>query len=191
VPVDYAKRSAPKKKKKNTKGGSKKRSSRGAVRQRKQTSPITLGRVLLVLAIFIAFIFGLWFLKDRSPEAVSSPVAPEAALDALPEIPEERWRYPEELENKQVEVDVPERAESQPRLMQCGSFRSFADAESLRARIAMQGMESQVRESHGSNGRWFRVILGPFDNLREAQRANNQLQRAGVHGCQIWLWNLD
>ncbi|MCC5854757.1 MAG: SPOR domain-containing protein [Idiomarina sp.] len=114
------------------------------------------------------------------------PVAP--AEDPLPEMPEERWRYIQELENKQVEVVVPERAEAHPRLMQCGSFRREAEADALRAQIAFIGLESQIRRTEGTQGMWYRVVLGPFENQRAAQRTNNQLQRAGVHGCQIWNW---
>ncbi|HAS15760.1 MAG TPA: cell division protein FtsN, partial [Idiomarina abyssalis] len=55
----------------------------------------------------------------------------------LPEKSAERWRYIEELESKEVEVDVPEREVGPPKLMQCGSFRQQADAERLRAQIAM------------------------------------------------------
>ncbi|RUO32711.1 SPOR domain-containing protein [Aliidiomarina sanyensis] len=197
MPVDYAKKGAPKKRKPAPKGRGKGGRSRGAVRnqgQGGQKPPVK--QVVIALIAVLAFAFGLWFLKSGEPERIvssqDSPNAPtERELDPLPEKPEERWTYIRELETRTVEVDVPERQEARPRLMQCGSFRNYADADTLRARIAMQGFESQVRESHGSNGRWFRVILGPFENLRAAQRVNNQLQRSGIYGCQIWLWNLD
>ncbi|MCL4409734.1 MAG: SPOR domain-containing protein [Gammaproteobacteria bacterium] len=195
--VDYAKRGNPKKK------PTRKSSPRkGAVRKKNQSQQSAPFKVvfllILVIAVFTAF---LWFLRNGGEEVIPSVSSgsPESAtptvvapqLDPLPEVPQERWGYISDLENKQVEVDVPESAESRRRLMQCGSFRQFGDADNLRARIAMHGFESQVRESHGSNGRWYRVILGPFENLREAQRVNNQLQRSGIYGCQIWLWNLD
>lgn len=190
--VDYAKRGAPKKR---TPAPKKNAPKRGAAR--KNTSRSSQPRVpfkalfitVIVVGVFASF---LWFLQsDKNTQLAEGVNVTAPVLEPLPEIPAERWQYIEELENRQVEVDVPEIAESQRRLMQCGSFRSFADAETLKARIAMAGFESQVRETHGSNGRWFRVILGPFENLRAAQRTNNQLQRTGVYGCQIWLWNLD
>lgn len=203
--VDYAKRGNPKNnKKRGSKPGARKSAKRGgAVRKgasQQQPAPVkVVVLVVLVVAVFTAF---LWFLRHGGEEqipALDEPVTSETPaptvtapdLDPLPEIPAERWGYISELEQKQVEVEVPETAESRRRLMQCGSFRQFSDADNLRARIAMHGFESQVRESTGSNGRWYRVILGPFENLRAAQRVNNQLQRSGIYGCQIWLWNLD
>ncbi|TRW48319.1 cell division protein FtsN [Aliidiomarina halalkaliphila] len=198
MPVDYAKKGAPKKRKPAAKSRNSGGRSGGAVRNRKGNGPQKppIKQVVITLLVVLAFGVGLWMLKNGEPEVVVSAqdspnAAPERELDPLPEKPEERWQYIRELENRTVEVDVPERQESRPRLMQCGSFRNFNDADTLRANIAMQGFESQVRESHGSNGRWFRVILGPFENLRAAQRVNNQLQRGGIYGCQIWLWNLD
>lgn len=197
MPVDYAKKGAPKKRKPTGNGRGQGARSKGGVRkqnQRGQKPPVK--KILLALIALSGFAYGLWYLKNAEPERIVSrqdtPSLPrERALDPLPEKPEERWTYIRELETHTVEIDVPERQEARRRLMQCGSFRIHSDAETLRARIAMQGFESQIRESHGSNGRWFRVILGPFENLREAQRVNNQLQRAGIYGCQIWLWNLD
>ncbi|RUO36965.1 cell division protein FtsN [Aliidiomarina shirensis] len=194
--VDYAKRGAPKKKKPVGKG---KPAARGATRkpanQKGAKSPVPIRALLVTLVVIAVFVSFLWFLKkgDMPTPVVDEPVdtVSAPALEPLPEIPAERWQYIEELESQQVEVEVPELAESRRRLMQCASFRSHADADNLKARIAMAGYESQIRETTGSNGRWFRVILGPFDNLRDAQRTNNQLQRTGIYGCQIWLWNLD
>ena len=216
MPVDYADKK-PKPKRKPAKrpvGKAKKAASRGGRGSRATTGrrgpqkpPLRL--LGLALAIVALFVIALWWLKDnQQPEGPESPILftdtdrfeqPEtgagsapATLDALPDAPQERWQYIEELENHSVEVVVPEREESRRRLMQCGSFRSASDAQELRARIAMAGYESQVRQTQSTeHGVWYRVILGPFDGLRPAQTVNNQLRRNNVHGCQIWYWNLD
>ncbi|RUO20969.1 cell division protein FtsN [Aliidiomarina iranensis] len=193
--VDYAKRGAPKKKKPAAKA---KPAARGATRKSakaKNGPGVPIGALLVTLVVIALFVAFLWFLKSgEAPDPGVTEQGPAAAteeLEPLPEIPAERWQYIEELESQQIQVEVPEQAESRRRLMQCASFRSHEEADNLKARIAMAGFESQIRETTGSNGRWFRVILGPFDNLRDAQRTNNQLQRTGIYGCQIWLWNLD
>lgn len=159
-----------------------------------------LGLIAVAVLIIGLFVAGLVWLKQRD-DGPQSPVIftdepattqQQAAQDDLPAAPEERWRYIRELENHEVEVIIPDRQESQRRLMQCGSFRREGDAQALRAQIAMAGFEAQVRQTQSSqHGIWYRVILGPFDGLRPAQSANNQLRRNNIHGCQIWLWNLD
>ncbi len=75
-------------------------------------------------------------------------------------------------------------------LMQCASFRTRAQADEMRAKIAFQGLEAQIRHSDGANGEWFRVILGPFDAKRDAERAKHALRKVNITTCQIWFWNL-
>ena len=50
--------------------------------------------------------------------------------------------------------------------------------------------EAQVRPSEGSSGRWYRVIIGPYQSKRLAEKQRHTLQRAKINGCKIWLWNL-
>ncbi|RUO32376.1 SPOR domain-containing protein [Aliidiomarina soli] len=207
--IDYADKK-PKGKPKGKKPG-RKPASRGSSKARqaqlaRARQRRTLVAFLLFIAAFIAFL--IWLRSSGEPSGPDAPfllqeeqesseveaveVPAQSTLEDLPQAPQERWRYIEELENHEVEVIVPERAESARRLMQCGSFRRENDAQTLRASIAMNGFESQVRRTESAeHGIWFRVILGPFENLRSAQSVNNQLRRGGIHGCQIWLWNLD
>lgn len=212
--VDYADKQPKRKKpsgKKGQQGGPKRASSKKAAQaQRAKARQRRVGALLVLLFVgFFALLFGLrhasqpdrpdapFLLQEPSGDEQNSPdtngdLPEQSALEALPQAPQERWRYIEELENHEVEVIVPERGESARRLMQCGSFRRETDAQALRANIAMNGYESQVRRTESAeHGVWFRVILGPFDGLRAAQSVNNQLRRGGIHGCQIWLWNLD
>lgn len=191
--VDYADKKPKRRKRKPA-------SNRGRPTKPAKRPVRPLGIMVVALVIIGVFVAGLIWLKQRDtgPQSPiiftdeSSAPAAQQVEDDLPQAPEERWRYIEELESHEVEVIVPERQAMQRRLMQCGSFRSESDAQALRAQIAMAGFESQVRQTQSSeHGVWYRVILGPFEGLRPAQAANNQLRRNNVHGCQIWLWNLD
>lgn len=187
--VDYAKKKPPKRK---AAPKSRKRAAarpkKGAVRNQPSRS-VSLPRVILTLLVVVGFAGGLTMLKKKS-NAGETPLAiqQQQAQDALPELPKEEWSYIEELENKKVEVVVPERAESHPRLIQCASFRNQEDADSMRARIAFMGLEADVRATQGQTGMWYRVILGPIENQRAAQRIVHQLSRGGIHRCQIWNW---
>jgi cell division protein FtsN len=75
-------------------------------------------------------------------------------------------------------------------LMQCGSFRAASQAQKMKATIAFQGLEAQVRPSDGKSGRWHRVILGPYDSKRLAEKHRHSLQKANINTCKIWNWNL-
>lgn len=65
--------------------------------------------------------------------------------------------------------------------LQAASFRAQADAEKLRARLALKGFKSltQARTVEG-NGLFYRVRLGPYADKRKAKTAKNKLQKLGV-----------
>ena len=83
--------------------------------------------------------------------------------------------------------DLPEANEVRPDAnldyyLQAASFRQHADAEKLRARLALKGFKSltQAREVDGK-GTYYRVRLGPYSNKRKAKTAKNKLKKLGVH----------
>ena len=187
--MDYANRKPKPKKKPGKSGTQRGKSNRGAAP--KQTRQVPWLAVVIVIALIAFFVYGLITIKGDGDNPEQTQPADTQAVDDLPAKPQEKWQYIEELVSKQVEVDVPERELGPPKLMQCGSFRKQSDAERLRAEIAMAGLESQVRGTEGSNGLWYRVILGPYETKRAAERDRHKLQRAKIYGCAIWNWNLD
>ena len=156
-------------------------------------------RLVVTLAMVAGFSYFLWAISqdsstpetnDQQPSAVE--VVKPAKIDKpLPELLEDEYNYPTRLEQNTVEIDREEQQKSEkPYLMQCGSFRKQQQAESLRAKLALQGLEAQVRPSDGKTGRWYRVILGPYDYKRDAETDRHVIQRIGIGSCQIWYWNL-
>jgi cell division protein FtsN len=186
---DYVRRSKPKSK-------SNSRPARGGSRSRAPQRRIPWLAIILVLLLACALFYLISLVKGsagqhrpEAPPAVTHTQASPTPVNPIDQKPVEKWRYIEQLENKEVVVHVPEAEEStQPYLMQCGSFRSAAQAEQLKARIAFQGLEAQVRRSTGSNGVWYRVILGPYDSKRLAETHKHKLLRANVNHCAIWFW---
>jgi cell division protein FtsN len=174
----------------------------------KKPAPQSIAWFKVVLAILVVsgFVVGLWFLKDAggedpstgvnnepiSKENVDTPTSATSQADEkdpLPVLGEEEWEFIEGLPSYSVEVEVDELPNSDRRyLMQCGSFRKKTQAEELKAKIAFQGLESQVLESKGSKGIWYRVVLGPYETKRDAERDRHALRSARVNRCQIWNW---
>ncbi|MBU3006156.1 SPOR domain-containing protein [Paraglaciecola arctica] len=152
-------------------------------------------RIIITLVLVAGFAYFLWSIKGTAPDDTTTKVVtPEQNTkqeNALPEIPEEEWEFIKTLPEYTVEIDHKE--QDQPtvrRLIQCGSFRTDGQAQELKAKIAFQGLEAQVRPSQGSSGKWYRVILGPYDSKRGAEKDRHTLQRAKINGCKIWNWNL-
>lgn len=65
--------------------------------------------------------------------------------------------------------------------IQVASFRAHADAETLRASLALKGYksETQMREVAGK-GIYYRVRLGPYDRKRKAKNVRQSLLKLGV-----------
>lgn len=182
----------PKNAKKNT--APKRQTKQTTEKQYSGPNAILWLRLGVVTLILLGFAYWLWSIKDNASEPDNSiPVEPvvKKSEDSLPELPEEEWEYIKTLPGYEVEVDVAEQVKSDKRyLMQCASFRTRPQAEEMRAKIAFQGFEAQIRNSSGQNGDWFRVILGPFDSKRAAERTRHALRKSNVTTCQIWFWNL-
>ena len=60
--------------------------------------------------------------------------------------------------------------------LQAGSFRSFAEADNLKAQLALLGVESQIDTVTVNNtDTWHRVRVGPYQDLRELNKIRTRL----------------
>jgi len=69
--------------------------------------------------------------------------------------------------------------------VQAGAFRSAAEAEAQRARLAMQGFDAKVTEREQAGRPVFRVRLGPFTQRAEADNQQVRLQEQGVEAALV------
>ncbi|WP_404764864.1 cell division protein FtsN [Vibrio alginolyticus] len=150
---------------------------------------------LLAILLVGSFGYGLYLLSsDPEPKqpVVKQPTTtvskPKPKKD-LPPPPEEKWEYIESLPKREVEVVAKEIEVSKiPYIMQCGAYKTQAQAEERKLAIAFQGMSSKIRKKEGSS--WYRVVLGPYKFKRDAERDRHKLQRAKIEPCAIWKENL-
>jgi cell division protein FtsN len=171
--------------------GQKKNKAKRPKAQQAPKKPFPILKIAIMLALIGAFVFGLNYIKNDSKEFSPEPevIKKKQKQKPLPPPPEnEEWQFIEELENKNVEVETEELEDKGPFKMQCASFRNQGDAESLKARIAFAGFESQIIPSQGTSGLWFKVVLGPYDKKRDAEKTRHVLRRNDINTCEIWLW---
>ena len=177
---------------------------------RKKGSNLFLGLFLgYVLGLVSAI--GVWmyihqapspFIQNDKPE-VSSKIKPSKNGDiALKEIlildnsqsqtkdPNEKTRFEfyEMLpgnEEPVTEIEL-QKAAKQPLLkdkyyLQVGSFKDTEDAENLKAKIAMLGMEAYVQSADLSEkGMWHRVRVGPFTKIDAIKKTRSSLLQSGI-----------
>ncbi|MGZ3241621.1 MAG: SPOR domain-containing protein [Burkholderiaceae bacterium] len=64
--------------------------------------------------------------------------------------------------------------------LQVGAFRDQAEAESTKAKLALQGFEAQVSERPSENGVLYRVRVGPFSQIDAMNKVRSKMSDSGV-----------
>ncbi|WP_261816474.1 SPOR domain-containing protein [Vibrio gallicus] len=146
--------------------------------------------IILALILVLGLAYLLFSLsQDPEPpkQEISTPIskAPSQDDEVLPPPPKEEWDYVKTLPEREVKV-VPkkEKLSAIPYVMQCGAYKSRAQAEERKMDIAFQGLSSEIRQRKGSS--WYRVTLGPYARKRQAEKEKHKLQRAKIEPCLIW-----
>jgi cell division protein FtsN len=65
-------------------------------------------------------------------------------------------------------------------VLQAGSYKNFTDADRVRAKLALQGIESKVQKVSVDNDTWLRIRIGPISNLDQLNRMRTILRKADV-----------
>jgi len=143
------------------------------------------------------------YLYDRRPAArLAQPATHEpeprpAEPAPTPQDPEPQFEFYEML--PKFEVVVPERDGRVPResaggnpvrrpgayVLQAGSFRNSADADRVRALIALQGVESTIQRVTIDQDTWHRVRVGPITNLQKLEETRSKLRQAQIEALVI------
>jgi len=123
----------------------------------------------------------------RIPRVVQPEPLPEPAPAELPPATQPRFDFYSILPKQEVVIPDEELHPGSERdsgsgtstswIVQVGSFRSFHDADGVRARLALQGIESHISMSEGQLSTWHRVRVGPIASRRQADRLRSKLQR--------------
>ena len=71
--------------------------------------------------------------------------------------------------------------------LQVGSYKTAADAEQQRARLAFQGFESRVTQRVAGDATYYRVRIGPFSKFEDMNATRQRLSEAGVDTSVIRL----
>ena len=70
--------------------------------------------------------------------------------------------------------------------LQAGAFQKAADADNLKAKLAMMGLDTDVQEaSLPDKGVMYRVRVGPYSRPDEMNKARNQLAQNGIQATVV------
>lgn len=75
---------------------------------------------------------------------------------------------------------------TEPIYLQAGSFQKAADADNLKAKLSLLGVDVSVQEvSIPEKGTMHRVKVGPFSKTDEMNRVRNQLSQNGIQATVV------
>jgi cell division protein FtsN len=70
--------------------------------------------------------------------------------------------------------------------LQAGSFHSFAEADNLKAQLALLGVESKIDTVTVNNSStWHRVRVGPYQDLRELNKIRTRLLNNNINAILL------
>ena len=124
----------------------------------------------------------------ESEEPVRKPPKTDASKAAAEDAG--RFEFYEMLPD--AEVDVPEQPKATGAVnpppvsvpgtyvVQAGAFPDFAEADKVKARLALLGVESEIQAADANGATFHRVRIGPIDNLDELNRLRARLRQNGI-----------
>lgn len=133
------------------------------------------------------------------PQQATSPAAagahqPPAASDPPPAEEEPKFDFYTMLPELEVIVPDVEQEPDTPAApnvrsptapgtyaLQVGSFKQLADADRLKAELALLGIEADIYTVTINNVTWHRLRVGPYSNLDRLQRITSRLRQNQVN----------
>ncbi len=167
---------------------------------RQEPKSLGLWRWMLITALIISFVVFLVYLsslgsKQSTPQQVE-PVATKAEAPkqekkpepgpVLPQfdfytiLPEKEVIVPDYEINTRAREERVGQAKTASYILQAGSFKEFKDADSLRAKLALMGIESKVEKAKIGNVLWHRVKMGPYAQMSSVTTIRNRLRGNGI-----------
>ena len=143
----------------------------------------------LIVGLVLAVAVAVWIMGSNPfKEVDSKPTAPTPAVPSTPDTPPVPEAAPS-FDFYKVLPGEPEpvlppapAASSAPRIyLQAGAFQNPADADNLKASLALLGIEASIQTSDlAEKGIFHRVRIGPLDGMDEVERTRALLTQNNI-----------
>lgn len=176
---------------------------------KKSGSPMLVGVIIgMFIGLAIALAVAVFIKGSPSPfvERAQAPVTVDSAKTSPPpappaETPAEKPKQAEKprfdfytilpgTEEPVTEKDIKQQDSSNAAksqyYLQAGAFQNEADADNLKAKLALMGIEASIQTATvPEKGVWHRVRIGPYSNVEDLNRARNTLAQNGVSATLV------
>ena len=170
-----------------------------------------------LLGVFVGLILGLgiavgiaWYMNKAPIPFVNRAKPPEKSAEPgkAPAKPDERTTQQvekprfefykilpgaeEPVTEKQIKQASKPGAPVENYLLQAGAFQNPADADNLKARLALLGVEAGVEPINlAEKGTWYRVRVGPYHKVDEINRLRQTLAQNGIEASLVKIKDPD
>ncbi|MGZ8152488.1 MAG: SPOR domain-containing protein [Methylovulum sp.] len=161
-------------------------------------------RWLAIIVVLLSFAAFLTYLRlTPKPVEPAKPEANQATLkQKTPEVKPSTPHFDFYHSLSKKEIVIPEheiktrtreewvgKAKESKYIMQAGSFKSLKEAEQLRAKLALMGIESKVDKVKVGSKKdttklnaviWYRVKIGPYSKMTSVDSVKSRLKKSGI-----------
>jgi cell division protein FtsN len=115
----------------------------------------------------------------------SQTAEPQTEFDFYEMLPKFEVVVPEK--DKDVQRNAPGTTVEKPGayILQAGSYRNYADADRVRAILALQGVESKISKVTIDADTWHRVRVGPMRDLKNLDNTRRKVREAQIDAIVI------
>jgi len=123
--------------------------------------------------------------EPKLPENISSEKDNGPRFDFYTLLPELEVLIPEsEIKEEQARI---KQKNNVAYMIQVGSFRAYGEADSLKAKMALLGIEADIDPVSSKGEQWLRVRVGPFTDKREMNKIRNRLHKNNINTMLVQI----
>lgn len=184
--------------------------SKSKGKKRKSQSPTWRMWLVAWLIIFV-FVASLVWLKHLHPsnnktgeklakELQNHPIPPAKRKQPPPKfefytlLPSNKERIPNAATlNNQAKPTAPVESLTNPppveqiTLLQVTSFKRYQDADNLKARLLLQGFNTNIEKSLQGQTTWYRVLVGPYTDSTAINKAQAELKALHFDSIKVTM----
>jgi cell division septation protein DedD len=148
----------------------------------KKAAPFWAWLLIAISVLGFGFFLTQLSTSDKKENRLPVDTTKATTKEKLAEQPSQvKFDFYEILKGKEVNVDerVIEKTPEQKNtiyFLQTGSFKQYSDADTLRAKLLLQGLPVSIEKTNNKNGQvWHRVVAGPFNTRSKLAKARGIL----------------
>lgn len=126
-------------------------------------------------------------LPDPNTALYSKPIEPPKVDSAKADAKTDPKAAPPPPEQGVAKTDTPAAAETTRYLLQAGAFRTPDDADAMRARLVLLGLDARVFPIEQNGTTLYRVRVGPYGQIDDINRIRKDLAENGIDSQVVRL----